>query len=307
MCPQRPENWKKRDCNTARKKSARTAGDHTAKAGYEKGKGLPQSEIDFWNRHGGPDLRAVRAARAYYQDRDYAAWKRKYALRLERVELRHVSVHGRTLARIDRTLDRMRGKKRKSTRSPSQGTASLVFAAVRGAAHGIVARIAHRSDIAKLSRLRRDIVRERDVRYSETLKDRKAALEKMKRIHAWQNRLDERRCRNYRDSDTREWRDRRDRWDLGKVKPPLFGSVDMAFYDVAESRDWRRAADDRQALGEQLGMEPVSNKLPYIPRNTQHHQTKVAADAKRTAKQRQEKTKRRSTGRKRKPRPRRPD
>ena len=63
------------------------------------------------------------------------------------------------------------------------------------------------------------------------------AFQKMQRIHAWQNWLDEQRCRTYRDSDTREWRDRRDRWDVTKAKPPLFGSIDITFYDVDEARD----------------------------------------------------------------------
>ena len=57
--------------------------------------------------------------------------------------------------------------------------------------------------------------------------DRRQAFQKMQRIHSWQNWLDEKRCRTYRDSDTREWRQRRDRWDITKAKAPLFGTRDI--------------------------------------------------------------------------------
>lgn len=40
---------------------------------------------------------------------------------------------------------------------------------------------------------------------------KKFRTRKMERIHAWQNWHDEKRCRSYRDSDTRDWRARRDR------------------------------------------------------------------------------------------------
>ena len=191
-----------------------------------------------------------------------------------------------------------------------------MFAAVRGAAHGIVARISNRSDLAKLTKIKDQLNRERDIRRAEALKDRRQAFKKMQRIHAWQNWLDEKRCKTYRDSDTRDYRERRDRWDLNKVKPPLFGTAEITFYDVEESRDWREAVEDRRKLNEPIEMKPVEQSRsqqsspqqvnpPYAPRDERKHTEKVAAAARQAARQRKEKSRGRTTGRKRTPRPRR--
>jgi hypothetical protein len=53
-----------------------------------------------------------------------------------------------------------------------------MFAAVRGAAHGIVARINNRSDIAKLTKIKAQLNHERDIRRAEALKDRRQAFKK---------------------------------------------------------------------------------------------------------------------------------
>jgi MobA/VirD2-like, nuclease domain len=315
VCPQRPENWKKRDRNTATKQTARAAGNVKAKAGYVKNKGLPPSEIAFWNEHGSHDLRKVRAARAKKQKAEYESHKRATAMRLKDVDLHHQRANGSTIARIDRTLRVLRGEAPSKGRTKPSSPVAQMFAAVRGAAHGIVARINNRSDIAKLTKIKEQLKRERDIRRAEALRDRRQAYKKMQRIHAWQNWLDEKRCRTYRDSDTRDYRERRDRWDLSKVKPPLFGSQEITFYDVEESKDWRRAVEDRRRLKEPLEMKPIEKarpkqsrsqqpNSPYSPRDERQHAEAVATAARRLAEERKRKPRGRSTGRKRKPRPR---
>lgn len=190
-----------------------------------------------------------------------------------------------------------------------------MFAAVRGAAHGIVARIQNRSDIAKLTKIKDQLNRERDIRRTEALNDRRQAFKKMQRIHAWQNWLDEKRCKTYRDSDTRDYRQRRDRWDIGKSKPPLFGSSDITFYDVEESKDSLQAAEDRRKLTEPLEMKPIAelksrspskptDKPLYAPRDDARHPERVAEAARQTREKRAARTNHRTTGRKRRPRPR---
>ncbi len=312
VCPERPKNWKKRDRNTETKRQTRVAGNARAKAGYVKSKGLPPSEIDFWNKHGSHDREAVRRARAEYQKRDYENHKSTSRMRLNDVAFVNEVTTQRHIARIDRTLSVLRGEKALKRQVKAASPAGFMFAAVRGAALSAVARLKHRSDIAKLTKLRRALVRDMDIRREKVLAERTAAFEKLKRIHAWQNRLDDRRCANYRDSDTREWRDRRDRWDLGKIKPPLFGSVHLSFYDVDESKSRRQAAEDRRQLGEAAEMKPVADRepveevghKPYAPRDENRHARDVAARAQQKAEQRRSRSRGRSTGRKRKPRPR---
>ena len=315
VCPKRPENWKKRDRNTATKQTARAAGNVRAKAGYVKNKGLPPSEIAFWNEHGSHDLRTVRAARTEKQKAEYESHKRATAMRLKDVDLHHQRANGATLARIDRTLRVLRGEAPSKSRAKPTSPVAQMFAAVRGAAHGIVARISNRSDIAKLTKIKNQLNRERDIRRAEALKNRRQAFKKMQHIHAWQNWLDEKRCKIYRDSDTRDYRERRDRWDLTKVKPPLFGSSEITFYDVEESKDWRQAVEDRRKLNEPLEMKPIEQpkpqqakpqrpNLPYAPRDQGQHADSVAIAARRLAEERKSKARGRSTGRKRKPRPR---
>ena len=311
VCPQRPENWKKRDRNTAAKQTARAAGNPRTKAGYVKSKGLPPSEIAFWNEHGSHDLRKVRAARAEKQKAEYESHKRATAMRLKDVDQHHQRANGPTLARIDRTLRVLRGEAPSRDRAKPTSPVAQMFAAVRGAAHGIVARISNRSDLAKLTKIKDQLNRERDIRRAEALKDRRQAFKKMQRIHAWQNWLDEKRCKTYRDSDTRDYRERRDRWDLSKVKPPLFGSQEITFYDVEESRDWREAVEDRRKLNEPIEMKPIEQSPPpqlnstYAARDERKHTEKVAAAARQAARQRKEKSRGRTTGRKRTTRPRR--
>jgi hypothetical protein len=200
----------------------------------------------------------------------------------------------------------------------------VVFGAVRGAAMGIIARIANRSDIAKLEKIKTELRKERDVRRAETMAERKKAYQKLQRIHAWQNRLDEKRCKTYRDSDTRDWRERRDRWDITKIKPPLLGRQEITFYDVEESRDWRQAAADRRKLGQPIDMKPIPrddakrlpnprlpeaparSETPFIKRDPEQHAAEVAERARQRAAERatREQIRTRKTGRKRKPRPR---
>ena len=79
------ENWKRRDRNTETKRQRRARGEAQAKAGYVKNKGQPPSEIEFWQKHGSHDLRAVRAARAEYQKRDFENYRRTTAMCLKDV------------------------------------------------------------------------------------------------------------------------------------------------------------------------------------------------------------------------------
>ena len=315
VCPERLENWKKRDRNTQRKAQARANGEPRAKAGYVKNKGLPPSEIRFWNEHGSHDLRQVRAARAKSQKAQYDAHKRETALRLKDVDLHHQHANGSTIAKIDRTLRILRGEAPARPKVKPSSLPAQMFAAVRGAAHGIVARIQNRSDIAKLTKIKAELNRERDIRRAEALKQRRQAFRKLQRIHAWQNWLDEKRAKTYRDSDTRDYRERRDRWDLSKVKPPLFGTAAITFYDIEESKNWRQAVEDRRKLNEPIDMRPVGQShlqqsrktlpiSPYAPRDEAEHAKSVAAAARQANEQRQRKSRGRSTGRKRKPRPR---
>ncbi|MCB1509275.1 MAG: relaxase/mobilization nuclease domain-containing protein [Hyphomicrobiaceae bacterium] len=314
VCPARVPNQKKRAENRDRKAEARARGDRTAKAGYVKNKGLPPSEIEFWMTHGSANLSAVRAARAERQKRDYENYRRITAWKLQGVDLHHERANGRALGRIDRSLCVLKGQAPVRTKKQSATVLGLMFGAVRGAAMGIVARIANRSDIAKLEKIKTQLRKERDVRRAEVLAERRQAFQKMQRIHAWQNRLDEQRCKTYRDSDTRDWRARRDRWDITKVKPPLFGSVHMTFYDVDQKRDWRRAAEDRLNRHRRFEMTPIPrqpdgpsrNELPFIKRDSEKHAAEVAERARRRAAERaaREQSRTRNTGRKRRPRPR---
>ena len=315
VCPQRPENWKKRDRNTTAKQAARAAGNTMARAGYVKNKGLPPSEIAFWNEHGSRDLRKVRAVRAAKQRAEYESHKRATTMRLKDVDLHHQRANGVMLARIDRTLRVLRGEAPSRERVKPTSPVAQMFAAVRGAAYGIVARLNNRSDIAKLTKIKTQLNHERDIRRAEALKDRRQAFKKMQRIHGWQNWLDEKRCKTYRDSDTRDYRERRDRWDLAKVKPPLFGKAEITFYKVEESKNWRQAVEDRRKLNEPIEMRPVeqskpqqSNRQrpnsPYAPRDERKHSETVAAAARQASQQRKEKSRSRTTGRKRRPRPR---
>jgi len=308
VCPQREENWQRRDRNTERKKAERAAGEPQPKAGYVKSKGLPPSEIAFWQKHGSHNLAAVRAARAEYQKRDYENYKAMNKVRLAEVAHVHDRIYGKHLASIDRTLRVLRGQGFTDRAPKPQTIAGVMFSAVRGAAHTVLARLKHRSDIAKLTKLRRAIVRDLDIRRGEVFKERKAAFEKMKRIHAWQNRLDEKRCRRYRDSDTRDYRDRMDRYDFTKIKAPLLGRVEVSLYGVAESSSWRQAAADRRKLIEPIEMKPVvdrvRNPMPFEPRDERRHVETIAKAARRKAEERRTRTRGRSTGRKRKPRPR---
>ena len=314
VCPQRPENWKKRDRNTAAKAQARANGNARAKAGYVKNKGLPPSEIRFWNEHGSHDLRKVRAARSKLQQAQYLSHKRETALRLKDVDLHHERANGQTVANIDRTLRVLRGQTPNRAKSKPASPAAQMFAAVRGAAHSVVARIQNRSDIAKLTKIKDQLNRERDIRRAEALKDRRKAFQKLQRVHAWQNWLDEKRSKTYRESDTRDWRQRRDRWDISKSKPPLFGHQEITLYDVEEAKDWRQAIEDRDKLNEPIEMQPIKTpckpketddqKTPYVARDQTQHEKKMAAAARRTAEQRKNKPRGRNAGRKRKPRPR---
>ena len=314
VCPQREENWKRRDRNTATKRQARAAGDQNAKAGYVKNKGLPPSEIEFWNKHGSHDLRAVRSIRAEYQKREHNNFRQTTARKLNDVALSHDRAYGATLRRIDRTLGVLRGKQANIRRPKAQSTAGAMFGAVRGAALTVAARLKHRTDIAKLTKLRKSIVRDLDIRRGEALQERKAAYEKMKRIHDWQNRLDEKRCKSYRDSDTRDYRARIARYDISKVRAPLFGRVELTLYDVEESKNWRQSQDDRRALSEPLEFEKIARTKsdgsdgakPYRARDERAHEEIVARAARQAVEKRRSKQTGRSTGRKRKPRPRRP-
>ncbi len=338
LCPAREPNHQQRDDNRVKKAAARARGDQDAKSGYVKSgyattgaraaavaapgkaprntpstlaaktagtsKGhLPPSEIEFWMKHGSANLHAVRAARAEYQKRDFEAYKQQTAYKLANVDVYHERAYGRTLDRIDRTLKVLKGQAPARRQKKPASLLDVVFGAARGAAMGIVARIANRTDIAKLEQIKTQLRRERDIRRAEVLRARKQALQKMQRIHGWQNWLDETRCKTYRDSDTRDWRERRDRWDLGKIKPPLFGTVEVTFYDVAESRNWRQALDDRRKLNQPIEMKPIPreagqaapdpqlpspqlpgapspNKLPFIKRNAAQHAAEVAERAK---------------------------
>ncbi len=314
VCPQRQENWKKRDRNTALKRQSRAAGDHKAKAGYVKNTGLPPSEIEFWNKHGSHNLADVRAARSVYQKRDQDNHERGTAIKLNDVAIQHERLYGKTLRRIDRTLSVMRGEKAFKSLPKKQTAAGVMFSAVSGAAMVIGARLKHRSDIAKLTKLRKSITRDLDIRRADALAERKVAFQKMQRIHGWQNHLDEKRCKTYRDSDTRDYRNRMDRYDITKVKPPLFGSVDVTLYDVEESHDWRHAQDDRRALGKEIEFEKIDDPKadrsnpakPYLPRDAAAHEKSIAKAARQASQKKRTRQKGRSTGRKRKPRPRRP-
>ncbi len=315
VCLERPENWKKRDNNTKAKAEARANGQPNAKVGYVKNKGLPPSEIRFWNEHGSHDLRKVRAVRAKMQKAQYESYKRETAMRLKDVDLHHQRANGATLAKIDRTLRVLRGQAPTRRNDKPASPAAQMFAAVCGAAHSIVARIQNRSDIAKLTKIKNQLNRDRDVRRAEALRERRQAFKKLQRIHAWQNWLDEKRCKTYRDSDTRDYRERRDRWDINKAKPPLFGSQESTFYDIEESKSWRQAVEDQHKLNEPVEMTrveypplPKSSHLgsdkPFAPRDEEKHAKAVAAGARLATEQRKSNKLGRTTSRKRKPRPR---
>ncbi len=333
VCPARQPNHQQRAENRTTKAEARARGDTRAKAGYVKGKGLPPSEIEFWKKHGSADLAQVRAARAEYQKRDYEQHQRTTAWKLKTADL---NIPVKTLDRIERTLRVLKGQSPTRRKTKSVSLLGRAFSLARGAIHGIVARIANRSDIAKLEKTRALILKDRDIRRTEALAERHKAFQKMQRIHAWQNWLDEQRCRSYRDSDTRAWRDRRDRWDVTKAKPPLFGSIDITFYDVAQPLSGREAVEDRRKLLEPLEMkrlpcrgtptpppvaklpddtklvpppiklpdEPSSNQLPFVKRDPVQHAAEVAESARQRMAERGARAQTRRTGRKRQPRPR---
>ena len=322
VCPAREPNLDKRRANAGEKAKARAHGDHRAKPGYVKNTGLPPSEIEFWNKHGSHNLAAVRAARSVYQKQDHDEYRLATARKLADVDLYHERANGSALRRIERTLSVLKGQAFVRSANKPSSALDVVFGAVRGAALGIVARIANRSDIAKLDKIKSQLKRERDIRRSEVYADRRQAFAKMQRIHAWQNWLDEKRCKTYRDSDTRDWRDRRDRWDLGKIKPPLFGTVDVTFYDVEESRNPRQAVEDRRKLNQPIEMRPISRNHPsstrspslpqsptktdppYVKRDADKHAARVAERAEKRTLERGTQRKVRKTGRKRRPRPR---
>lgn len=330
VCPAREPNRQKREKNRVQKVEAHARGEVQAKSGYIKNKGLPPSEIEFWMKHGSANLSEVRAARAEYQKTDHETHRRVTTRKLANVDLHHERANGRTLDRIARTLKVLKGEApaRKHAKKPAS-LLDVMFGAVRGAAYGIVARIANRSDIAKLTKIRDQLMKERDIRRAEVLADRKRAYQKMQRIHAWQNWLDEKRCRNYRDSDTREWRERQTRWDITKAKAPLFGTREITFYDVAKARDWRQAADDRRKLNEPIEMKPIPwgrkspedvepkrrpeidlpagpsrNAMPFVKRDPEKHAAEVAEKARQRMAERGAREQTRKTGRKRRPRPR---
>ncbi len=259
VCPAREPNHQQRAENRNAKAEARARGDTRAKAGYVKGKGLPPSEIEFWMKHGSADLAKVRAARAEYQKRDYEQHERTTAWKLKAADL---NIPVKTLDRIERTLRVLKGQSPARRKTKPVSWLGRAFSLARGAIHGIVARIANRSDIAKLEKTRALILKDRDIRRVEVLAARQKAFQKMQRIHAWQNWLDEQRCRSYRDSDTRDWRERRDRWDVTKAKPPLFGSVDITLYGVDEARDVRQILEDRRKLLGPLEMKRLPWRAP---------------------------------------------
>jgi len=329
VCPQRQPNQQQRAENRQSKQAARAKGDRQAKSGYVKNRGLPQSEIDFWNEHGSANLSAVRAIRAERQKRDWEEHHRVTAWKLKAVDWNHGRANGKALDRIDRTLRVLKGDARAKRDNDHRKDASLldrVFGAARGAAFGIVARIANRTDIAKLEKIKTQLRRERDIRRAEVGDNRRQAAEKLKRIHAWQNRLDEKRCRTYCDSDTRDYRDRRDRWDMGQLKPPLFGTVISSRYEVEESRNLRQQREDRRKLNQPLEMRPIPGHetsrapepdlptephtpdAPFVKRDQQQHAEEVARRARQLAEARavrvQSQRQGRTTGRKRRPRPR---
>jgi len=197
---------------------------------------------------------------------------------------------------------------------------------------------AHNVVIAKLEKTRALILKDRDIRRTEVLAGRQKAFQKMQRIHVWQNWLDEQRCRSYRDSDsdTRQWCERRDRWDVTKARPPLFGSIDITFYGVDEARDVRQILDDRRKLLEPLEMKrlpwrethtalpaakspddskpapppvtvpdgPAPNQLPFVKRDPVKHAAEVEEGARQRMAERGNRERTRRTGRKRQPRPR---
>ena len=320
VCPERPLNQQRRKENAERKLKARQRGDSRAKSGYVKNIGLPPSEIAFWNEHGSANLTSVRAARSQYQNRDYEQHKQVTERKLANLDVHHQAANGSTLRRIDRTLRVLKGQApRREERRPTTAM-DIMFGAVRGAATAVVARITNRSDIAKLERIKTQLRAERDVRRAEMLKERREAYQKMQRIHAWQNWLDAKRCKTYRDSDTRDYRERRDRWDMGRLKPPLLGTVISARYDVEESKNSRQALEDRRKLTEPLEMKPIDKpskpvgepELPKRPtskslgreQSTADRQLAIAEAAKRRAASGSDHTQKRSAGRKRRPRPR---
>jgi hypothetical protein len=336
VCPAREPNHQQRAENRDAKAEARARGDMRAKAGYVKSKGLPPSEIEFWRKHGSADLAKVRAARAQQQKRDYEEYRRVTARKLDNVDYHHACANGRTLRWIDQLLERYTGRAQPIRFRKRHTLVSLAFDAVRGLVVSIASRLAHRSDIAKLVMIRTKLRDERLQRRDEVMAERRKAFEKMQRIHAWQNWLDEKRCRSYRDSDTREWRDRRDRWDVTKAKAPLFGSASITFYDVAESKDQRQAREDRRKLLEPLEMKrlswretptalpaakspddskpapppiklpdaPTPNQLPFVKRDPVKHAAEVAESALQRMAERGNRERTRRTGRKRQPRPR---
>ncbi|MEL7544426.1 MAG: relaxase/mobilization nuclease domain-containing protein [Pseudomonadota bacterium] len=320
VCPERPHNQDRRRANAARKQTARRGGDLNAKSGYVKNTGLPPSEIAFWNEHGSANLQAVRAVRSEYQKRDYEKHKRITERKLANVDVHHQAANGSTLRRIDRTLRVLTGKTLQRATPKASSVMDVMFGAVRGAALGVVARIANRSDIAKLEKVKTQLRAERDVRRAEVMRERRQAFQKMQRIHAWQNWLDEKRCKTYRESDTRDYRSALDRWDMGKLKPPLFGTVIAVRYDVEESKNWRLAAEDRHKMTEPLEMKPIKPDAPSadpaLPRGPSlgasiganharaDREAMIAQAARKRSDARHEKPRKRSTGRKRRPRPR---
>ncbi|MEO0619824.1 MAG: hypothetical protein AAFZ01_11175 [Pseudomonadota bacterium] len=251
------------------------------------------------------------------QKRDYEKYKRVTERKLSNVDRHHEAANGSTLRKIDRTLRTLKGQAPRRDAKKSASVMDIMFGAVRGAALGIAARIANRSDIAKLEKIKTQLRIERDVRRADVMAERRQAFQKMQRIHGWQNWLDEKRCKTYRDSDTRDYRERRDRWDMGKLQPPLFGTMISARYDVEESRDWRQATEDRRKLTEPLDMKPIERSsdapAPDVPtRPTAEIGKKPLADrealiakaAKERSASRPTPSRKRKSGRKRRPRPR---
>jgi hypothetical protein len=127
VCPERPRNQEKRKTNAAAKQAARASGDRQAKSGYVKSRGLPQSEIDFWNNHGSANLGEVRAARLERQSRDWQEHHRVTAWKLKAVDWHHERANGKTLDRIERTLKVLKGQPPARRSKPRFLTSSLVL------------------------------------------------------------------------------------------------------------------------------------------------------------------------------------
>ncbi|MEO1651847.1 MAG: hypothetical protein AAFR60_12815 [Pseudomonadota bacterium] len=102
---------------------------------------------------------------------------------------------------------------------------------------------------------------------------------------------------------------------MGKLNPPIFGTVIQSRYDVEESRDTQQAIEDRRKMNEPLDIKPIrpDPKLPteptradtpYAKRDPKRHAEDVAKRAQQRAAERGTRDRSRTSGRKRRPRPR---